>query len=292
MKSIVLRATADNDNIRVFVANTTSMVEEARKTHNASPVAIAALGRTMTATSIIGLMLKHKDERVTVRINGKGKLGSIVVVSDHKGNVKGYVSNPHVVGSNISPGKLNVGEAVGKDGDITVIRDYGLKEPYAGTYKLATGEIAEDFASYFFYSEQQPSVVALGVLVDIDYSVKAAGGFIIQVMPDAEDETITRLEKRISTLEPITTLLEKGLSQEEILYHILGEFEIKILETYEVEYKCDCSIERFEKALISVGKKDLEEIIREDKGAELHCHFCNHKYFFNEEHLLNLIQKS
>ena len=291
MKNIVLRATASNDDIRVFVANTTQMVEEARKIHDASPVAIAALGRTMTATSIMGLMLKNEGQMVTVRINGNGPLGPIVVVSDHKGMVKGYVSNPHVEGSNIRPGKLNVGEAVGKDGKITVIRDLGLKEPYSGTYELATGEIAEDFASYFFYSEQQPSVVALGVLVDTDYTVKAAGGFIIQVLPGASDETIDKLEKKIETFEPITKLMERGFTEDDILNYILGEFDVKILDRNEVGFVCDCSIERFERALISLGRKDLEEIIREDKGAELHCHFCNHKYFFNEDHLLDLIQK-
>ncbi|QUH24455.1 Hsp33 family molecular chaperone HslO [Serpentinicella alkaliphila] len=291
MKNIVLRATASNDDIRVFVANTTQMVEEARKIHDASPVAIAALGRTMTATSIMGLMLKNEGQMVTVRINGNGPLGPIVVVSDHKGMVKGYVSNPHVEGSNIRPGKLNVGEAVGRDGKITVIRDLGLKEPYSGTYELATGEIAEDFASYFFYSEQQPSVVALGVLVDTDYTVKAAGGFIIQVLPGASDETIDKLEKKIETFEPITKLMERGFAEEDILNYILGEFDVRILDRNEVGFVCDCSIERFERALISLGRRDLEEIIREDKGAELHCHFCNHKYFFNEDHLLSLIQK-
>jgi len=291
MKNIVLRATASNDDIRVFVANTTQMVEEARKIHNASPVAIAALGRTMTATSIMGLMLKHEGQKVTVRINGKGELGPIVVVSDDMGLVKGYVSNPQVEGSNIRPGKLNVGEAVGKDGDITVTRDLGLKEPYSGTYKLATGEIAEDFASYFFYSEQTPSVVALGVLVDTDYTVKAAGGFIIQVLPGTDEETIIKLEDKIATLESITTLMEKGFTEEDILNHVLGDFGVKILDRNEVAFECDCSVERFERALISLGKNEIEDIIREDKGAELHCHFCNHKYFFDEEHLLSLCPK-
>lgn len=289
MKNIILRATASNDEIRIFVANTTGMVDEARKIHSTTPVAIAALGRTMTATSIMGLMLKDEGQKVTVKINGNGELGPIVVVSDHKGMVKGYVSNPHVIGSNVKPGKLNVGEAVGKDGNITVVKDLGLKEPYSGTYKLVTGEIAEDFASYFYFSEQQPSAVALGVLVDTDYSVKAAGGFILQVLPNASEETITKLENKISNLESITSLMERGLNEEDILNYVLGDFDVKILEKYEVGLNCDCSVERFERALISIGRKDIEEIIREDKGAELHCHFCNHKYFFDEDHLLGLI---
>ncbi|MDR5659567.1 Hsp33 family molecular chaperone HslO [Serpentinicella sp. ANB-PHB4] len=291
MKNTVLRATAGQGSIRIFVANTTNMVEKARKTHMASPVAIAALGRTLTATSIMGLMLKKDGEKITVKIDGKGPLGPIVVVSDHLGQVKGYVSHPQVKGSNIRPGKLNVGEAVGNKGNITVIKDLGLREPYRGTYELVSGEIGEDFAAYFLHSEQQPSAVALGVLVDRDYSIKASGGFILQVLPNAKIEVISKLEEKLSKLEPITVLMEKGMSEEDILHHVLGDMDVKILERNEIDFVCDCNAERFERGLISLGKKELKEIIEEDKGAELQCHFCNEKYYFDEENLKGLLSR-
>lgn len=292
LKNKVIRITAANNSIRGFFANTTEMVEKAMEIHQASPVAISALGRTLTAASILGLMLKGEDHKLTVRINGGGPLGTIMVVGNSQGDVKGYVANPVVESTNIKPGKLNVGAAVGTKGDLTVIRDLGMKEPYVGSYPLVSGEIGEDFAAYFLHSEQQPSAVALGVLVDVDYHIKAAGGYIIQVLPDIEEETLKKLEDKLLTLEPITTLMGQGMDETEILNHILGEMEPKILEEYEVDFVCDCHEERLEKALISIGKEEIKNIIEEDGGAEMVCHFCNKKYFFDKERLLSLMEEA
>ena len=291
MMSKILRATAANNYIRVFVADTTAMVEKARSMHQASPVAIAALGRTLTATSIMGVMLKGDKHKITVKINGGGPLGPIVVVGNAEGNVKGYVANPQVEGTLLFDNKLNVGEAVGKNGEIVVIKDIGLKEPYSGTYPLVSGEIAEDFASYFLYSEQQPSAVGLGVLVDVDYTIKAAGGYIIQVLPDIDENLLFILENRIQELESISTLLSREMGAEAILDYIIGDMEYKLLETYEVDFLCDCHEERLENALISIGRDELTEIIEEDGGAEMVCHFCNSKYYFDKERLLGLLER-
>jgi len=292
MKSKILRATAANNYIRIFVADTTAMVEKARSMHQASPVAIAALGRTLTATSIMGVMLKGDKHKITVKINGGGPLGPIVVVGNAQGNVKGYVANTQVEGTFLYENKLNVGEAVGKNGEIVVIKDIGLKEPYSGTYPLVSGEIAEDFASYFLYSEQQPSAVGLGVLVDVDYTIKAAGGYIIQVLPDIDENLLFILENRIQELESISTLLSREMGAEAILDYIIGDMEYKLLETYEVDFDCDCHEERLENALISIGREALTEIIEEDGGAEMVCHFCNKKYYFDKERLLGLLERT
>ncbi len=291
MSSKIIRATAASNKLRVFVANTTEMVNKAQDLHQASPVAIAALGRTLTATSIMGLMSKSEKEKLTVTINGGGPLGQIVVVGNYTGNVKGYVTNPNTESTNLYPGKLDVGKAVGKNGNITVIKDLGLKDPYVGSYPISTGEIAEDFAAYFAFSEQQPSGVALGVLVDTDYTIKAAGGYIIQVLPNIDEETLTKLEKKLASLEPITSIIEKKNTPEEILEYILGDLEPTILESYDVDFICDCNEERLEKVLISIGEKELREIIEEDKQAELVCHFCNKKYHFDEEQLRKLLSE-
>lgn len=291
LKSTVIRAIAASNSIRIFIADTTTMVNNAQILHSTSPVAIAALGRTLTATSIMGLMLKSEKEKITLNINGDGPLGPIVVVGRSDGNVKGYVSHPLVESTYLYPGKLDVGSAVGKDGNITVIKDLGMKTPYIGSYPLVTGEIAEDLAAYFTFSEQQPSGVALGVLVDVDYTVKAAGGYIVQVLPDVDEETLTKLEDKLANLEPITSIIEKGLSPEEVLNYIFGDMEPTILERYEVDFECDCNMERLEKVLISIGEADLTEILEEDKSAELVCHFCNKKYHFDETHLEKLINE-
>ncbi|WP_026477063.1 Hsp33 family molecular chaperone HslO [Alkaliphilus transvaalensis] len=290
MQNKILRVTAADNSIRGFFANTTAMVEKAKELHYTSPVAIAALGRTLTATSMMGLMLKEENHKITVTINGGGPLGSVVVTGNATGNVKGYVNNPQVETTNIREGKLNVGAAVGTKGVITVSKDIGLKEPYVGSYPLSTGEIAEDFASYFTYSEQQPTAVALGILIDTDYTIKASGGYIIQVMPDISEEILTKLETKLQTIEPITTLMERGMTLEEILQHVLGDLGVKILEEYEVDFVCDCHEERLEKALISIGREELKSIIEEDGGAELVCHFCNKKYYFDKDHLARLLE--
>jgi len=286
--SYILRGTSKNHGIRIFAADTTSMVEEARRLHNTSPVASAALGRALTASSIMGIMMKGDNDKLTLSINGKGPLGTIVCVADSKGTVKGYVSNPLVDIPTRADGKLDVGSAVGINGLVTIIKDMGMKEPYTGQYPLVNGEIAEDLTAYYAYSEQQPSAIALGVLVDVDYSIKAAGGFIVQLMPDAEEKDIDILEKNLSQITSVSHLIDDGKTPEDLINLVLKDLEPMIYEKIPVSYKCDCSRERIEKALISIGKKDLDEIIKEDKLAEISCHFCNTVYHFNEAELIDL----
>lgn len=286
--SYILRGTSKNHGIRIFAADTTSMVEEARRLHNTSPVASAALGRALTASSIMGIMMKGDNDKLTLSINGKGPLGTIVCVADSKGTVKGYVSNPLVDIPSRADGKLDVGSAVGINGLVTIIKDMGMKEPYTGQYPLVNGEIAEDLTAYYAYSEQQPSAIALGVLVDVDYSIKAAGGFIVQLMPEAEEKDIDILEKNLSQITSVSHLIDEGKTPEDLINLVLKDLEPMIYEKIPVQYKCDCSRERIEKALISIGKKDLDEIIKEDKLAEISCHFCNTVYHFNEAELIDL----
>lgn len=291
MNSYIIRAAAADYSIRAFSACTTNMVEKARVLHNTTPVASAAMGRTLTAASMMGVMMKNDNDKLTVQIKGNGPIGSVVAVSNAKGMVKGYVDNPNVDVPLKYAGKLDVGAAVGNDGNLTVIKDLGLKKPYVGTYKLVNGEIAEDFTAYFAYSEQQPSAVALGVLVDTDYSIKAAGGFIIQLMPNATEESISNLENNLKDIPPISTLIDQGKTPKEILDLVLKGLNHEIIDRYEVGFECDCSKERLERALITIGKKDLTEILEEDKQAELVCHFCNQKYQFDEEDLKKMIDK-
>lgn len=291
MKDYIIRATAANGAIRVFVATTKNTVEIARQRHNLSPVASAALGRMMTAASIMGSMLKGENDLVTLQIRSLGPLKGIVVTADNKVNVKGYVFNPFVEVPNKYPGKLDVGAAVG-EGYMSVIKDIGLKEPYSGRIKLVSGEIAEDLTYYFAKSEQTPSSVGLGVLVDTDLTIKAAGGFIIQLMPDAPDEVIDNLEKKLASIPYVTDMLDMGYTPEDILKVIIGDFEFEILENIPVKFYCNCDRSRVEKALISIGKDEIEKIIKEDKKALLHCHFCNKEYNFNEEELKTLLENA
>ena len=286
--SYILRGTSKNHGIRIFAADTTSMVEEARRLHNTSPVASAALGRALTASSIMGIMMKGDNDKLTLSINGKGPLGTIVCVADSKGTVKGYVSNPLVDIPSRADGKLDVGSAVGINGLVTIIKDMGMKEPYTGQYPLVNGEIAEDLTAYYAYSEQQPSAIALGVLVDVDYSIKAAGGFIVQLMPEAEEKDIDILEKNLSQITSVSHLIDDGKTPEDLINLVLKDLEPMIYEKIPVSYKCDCRRERIEKALKKKKKKDLDEIIKEDKLAEISCHFCNTVYHFNEAELIDL----
>ncbi len=292
MDNYVVRAVSGDRFIRIFFAITTAMVEEARHIHDTTPVATAALGRTITACSIMGLMMKGDDDKVSVQIKGDGPIKQILVVSDAHGNVKGYVSNPYVDIPLREDGKLNVGGAVGKIGKITVIKDFGLKEPYIGQSELITGEIAEDITAYFANSEQQPSAVSLGVLVDRDRTVKASGGFIVQVLPGVEENIISKLENTLNNLSPLTEIIEKESNGEIIVRELFKDFDVEILDKQEIRLVCDCAVERLEKALISVGKKDLKEIIEEDEKAELTCHFCNTKYHFDKEHLEKLYSEA
>lgn len=286
----ILRATAGEGSVRVFIANTKETVQQAFLHHKTSPVMSAALGRALTAVSIMGSMLKSDDDLVTIKIKGDGPGKGLIVTGDSKARVKGYPFNP-MVDIPLKPnGKLDVQNTLG-EGSLTVIKDMGLKEPYVGQIPLVSGEIAEDLTYYFAKSEQTPSAVSLGVLVDRDYSIKQAGGFIIQVMPNADENIINSLETKLATIKPFTTLLEEGNTIEDILNILLGDFGVNILDKIPVKFYCNCSKERVEKALISIGKDELETIIKEDKKATLHCHFCNKDYEFNENDLKTLLNE-
>lgn len=290
MKDYCIRVTTGNKEARAFFCTTRNMVEKARSYHHTTKVATAALGRTLTATSMMGLMMKNSTDKVTVIIKGGGPIGTILTTSNAFGITKGYVTNPNVEVENYENGKLNVAKAVGNEGTIKVIKDLGLKEPYNGEYDVVSGEIAQDFTYYFTVSEQTPSAVALGVLTKSD-EVEQAGGFIVQMMPDATDETISQIEKNISKLESITTMLDKGMTPVDIMNVVLEGLNPIILDETEVGFECDCSKERVSKALVAIGKTELKTIIEEDKGAEVGCQFCNTKYKFSEEELTNLLNE-
>lgn len=290
--SYVLRGTASNGDVRLFAAITTDMVEKARKIHNMSPTASAALGRLMTAGSIMGTMLKDEKDTLTITINGGGPAGNLVVVGGASGNVKGYISNPSVDLPLNEKGKLDVGRAVGKNGMLNVIKDMGLKEPYVGQVPIYTGEIAEDLAYYFTVSEQVPSAVALGVLVDVDTSIKAAGGLIIQMMPNANELIGDIITYRLHEIPPISSLIAEGKTGEDILNLLFDDMDLKIYEKIETDYVCDCSKERVEKALIALGRAELERLKDEDKHIEIQCHFCNTKYDFDEKDIEKLIESA
>lgn len=289
MKDYVIRCIDKKGNIRLFVANTTNLVEEARITHNTSPTATAALGRVLTGAAMLGLTMKGKKDTLTLKIKGDGPVGSIIAVANSKGQVKGYVDNPYADLPSRADGKLDVGGLVGKNGQLAIIRDLGLKEPYIGYSNLISGEIAEDLVHYFYHSEQQPSAINLGVLVDKDISVRAAGGYILQLLPGVKDEDIDRIEEIISKAEPISTLIDQGLSPEEIMDNLFGEFDMEVLEKEYIEFRCNCSRDRIEGVLISLGKEEINKIIEEDEKAEVVCHFCNKKYNFSKEDLIKLI---
>lgn len=287
----IVRATAANNQIRAFAATTKNLVEYARGTHNTSPVATAALGRLMTAGAMMGSMMKGENDLLTIKINCSGAMKGLLVTSDSKANVKGYVYNKDVMLPPNEKGKLDVGGAIGL-GVLSVIKDLGLKEPYVGDTNLVSGEIAEDLTYYFATSEQVPSSVALGVLMNKDNTVRQAGGFIIQLLPFAEEAVIDKLEKKISEITSITEFLDQGKTPEMILEEILGEFGLEILDTMPTKFYCNCEKERVEKALISVGKKELEEMIQDDKPIEVNCHFCNTNYIFEIEDLKELLKKA
>ena len=289
MKDYVVRAVAAGGEVRAFACTTKHLVEEARLHHDSLPVATAALGRLLSAGSMMGLMMKGENDRLTLQIKGDGPIGGLIVTADSKARVKGYVYNPDVELPLKSEGKLDVGAAVGS-GVLTVIRDMGLKEPYVGRTNLITGEIAEDLTYYFASSEQVPSVVALGVLVDRDYSVKRAGGFIIQLMPGASDETIDAIEKKIPMVTSVTGMLDEDMTPEEILTFILQDLNVEITDRTETSFCCDCNKERVEQVLISIGEKELTSLYEEDKPVEVCCQFCGKKYEFSTEEIGNLLK--
>ncbi len=280
MSDYIVRATAADAAIRAFAVNAKEMVETARADHNTSPVMTAALGRLLSAGAMMGSMMKGEKDVLTLQIQCSGPARGLTVTADSKGNVKGFVSNPDVELPPNAQGKLDVGGALDL-GVLSVIKDMGLKEPYVGQCQLQTGEIAEDLTYYFATSEQIPSAVGLGVLVDKDGSVKQAGGFIIQLMPFTSDEVIEKLEKRISEMDSVTNMLERGLSPEGILEEILGDFGLEITDTLDTRFYCDCSKDKVSRALSTISKNDLEDIINDGESIEVKCQFCNKAYTFD-----------
>lgn len=290
MSDYIVRAMAANSQIRAFAATTKDMVEEAKNIHNTSPVATVALGRLLTGGAMMGVMMKGDKDVLTLQIECNGPIGGLVVTSDSKGNVKGYVNNPDVMLPPNAKGQIDVAKALDL-GVLSVIKDIGLKEPYVGQTILVTSEIAEDLTYYFMESEQVPSSVGLGVLMNKDNTVRQAGGFIIQLMPDTSDEIIDKLEEKIKSITSVTAMLEEEKTPEMILEYILGDFGLEITETIPTGYHCNCSRERVEKALISIGKNELKEMIKEGKDEEVNCHFCNKKYVFTTQDLKNIVTK-
>ena len=291
MKDYVIKATSGNGQVRAYVGITKNLVQTARDNHNTIKVATAALGRTLTATTMMGLMMKNDNDELSVIIKGGGPIGTILTTADSKGNVKGYVQYPDLNGVQVEDypnGKLNVAGAVGKEGYVKVIKDLGLREPYVGSYPLVSGEIAEDFTHYFALSEQTPSVVSLGVLTT-ETTVEQAGGLIVQLMPDATEETIATLEQNVAKLKSVTTMLSEGMTPDDILNVVLEGLDPKILDICDVKFDCNCSKERIKKVLISLGRETLTEIIEEDKQAEISCHFCNSDYHYTEEELREIL---
>ena len=290
MNDYIIRAVAANDQIRAFAAVTTEMVENARERHNTSPVATAALGRLLTAGAMMGSMMKGEKDVLTLQIKAGGPLQGITVTADSKGNVKGYVGNPDVCIPANSKGKLDVAGAVGP-GFLNVIKDMGLKEPYSGQVMLQTCEIAEDLTYYFATSEQVPSAVGLGVLMNKNNTVRQAGGFIVQLMPFAEESVISRLEENVQKISSVTSLLEEGHTPESLLEKVLEGFDVQINEKMDTRFHCNCTRERVEKALISIGRKELNEMIQEGKPIEMNCHFCNTNYNFTVEELKEILRR-
>ncbi|WP_339148315.1 MULTISPECIES: Hsp33 family molecular chaperone HslO [unclassified Sutcliffiella] len=284
MSDYLVKALAFEGQVRAYGIRTTDTVGEAQKRHQTWPTASAALGRAMTASVMLGAMLKGEN-KLTVKIDGGGPIGAILVDSNAKGQVRGYVTNPQTHFDLNQHGKLDVARAVGTNGTLSVVKDLGLREHFSGQTELISGELGEDFTYYLVSSEQVPSAVGVGVLVNPDNTILAAGGFIIQLLPGTSEETITVIEEKINNMTPVSKLIEKGLTPEELLTEILGEGNVKFLETMPIEFKCTCSKERFEQAIISLGEKDITEIIEEDGQAETHCHFCNAKYLFSKEEL-------
>ena len=289
MTNEIVRAITGDGLVKAAAITGRDIVERARNIHKLFPMATAALGRTLMGASLMGDMLKEEKGSLTLQIKGGGPLGTILAVSDHEGNVRGYVQNPQVELMEKSPGKLDVGAAVGLDGTLTVIKDIGLKEPYVGSIGLFSGEIAEDLAMYFVESEQIPTACALGVLVGLDQSVTAAGGYLIQLLPGAGEDMIERIEAGVRAMGSVSHALAGGLDGEGLLRAVLPGFQLEILEKHPVEYRCCCSRDRVSRALISIGRKDLTELIQEQGQAELTCQFCDQVYRFSRQELEQLL---
>ena len=290
MKDYIVRAAAANTQIRAFAAVTTELVEEARQRHGTSPVATAALGRLLTGGVMMGSMMNNKEDMLTIQIKCSGQIGGLTVTADSRGHVKGYVYNPDVM---LPPknGKLDVGGALGQ-GVLTVIKDMGLKEPYSGQTILQTGEIAEDLTYYFATSEQVPSSVGLGVLMEKDNTVRCAGGFIVQVMPFIEDKVLEKLEQNVQKIQSVTSMLDNGHTPEEMLGQVLEGLDLEITDTLPAEFYCNCSKERIEKAIISVGRREIQSMIDDGREIEVKCHFCNTAYKYSVDELKELLKRA
>nr|WP_297770129.1 Hsp33 family molecular chaperone HslO [uncultured Butyrivibrio sp.] len=284
-KDYMVRATAGNAQIRAFAATTKDLADYGRRAHGLSPIATAALGRLMTGTVMMGQMMDNDSDMITVKMDGDGPLKGVLATADNKGNVKGYVNNPYVIMEPNAAGHLNVGGGIG-EGTLTVIRDMGLKEPYVGQVPLYSGEVAEDLTYYFTKSEQTPSSVGLGVLVEREnLSVVAAGGFIVQLMPFADEQTITHLEFNLGKFSSVTDILKAGKTPEDMLKIVLEGFDIEFTDTVDLNFYCNCDKDRVERALMLIGKKDLQEMIDDGKEIEVKCHFCNKPYKFSVDEL-------
>lgn len=287
----LIRVLAKDAHVKAVAITAKDMVEKARQIHRCMPLATAALGRALMAASMMGNQLKEEKGAVTLTFKGGGPLGTVMAVSDCEGNARGYVIDSTVELPLKAPGKLDVGSGVGVNGTLTVIKDIGLKDPYVGTVPLVSGEIAEDITQYFVQSEQIPTACALGVLVDTDCSVSQAGGYLIQLLPDATDEEIGKIEAGVKRLGAVTAALDRGMSSLDMLREVLRDFELEVLERTEVEYRCSCSKERMERALKSMSKGELKEILEEEGHAELTCHFCDRHYDFSKEELIGLLEE-
>lgn len=290
MSDYLVRALAFDGKVRAFSVRTTETVGEAQQRHDTWPTASAALGRSMTAGVMMGAMLKG-DDKITVKVEGKGPIGAIIVDSNSKGEVRGYVSHPHTHFDLNEHGKLDVRRAVGTDGLLTIVKDLGMRDFFTGSVPIVSGELGEDFTYYFVASEQVPSSVGLGVLVNPDNTILAAGGFIIQLMPGIEDETISIIESKLSQMEPVSKLIAKGLSPEELLQEVLGAENVQLLDKMPVSFVCNCSKERFGTAILGLGEAEIQEIIDDEGHAEAQCHFCMEKYQFSQEDLESFIDE-
>ena len=291
LKDYIVTATAADAHIRAFACTTRELCEESRRLHNTSPIMSAALGRTLTAAAMMSIMMKGDGDRLTIQIKSDGPSGGLTVCADSHGNVKGYTPVPDVILPAKANGHLNVSGAIG-NGDLIVIKDLGLKEPYVGRIALQTGEIAEDMTYYFAASEQTPSSVGLGVLMNMDNTVRCSGGFIIQLMPEAGDDVISVIEENLKNLKSVTEMLDAGLTPEDMIGEVLKGLEIHFHDRYDTAYKCDCSMERVERALVSLGEKEITALILENKDAEIHCDFCEKDYVFGPDRLKEILKKS
>ncbi|MBD8005923.1 Hsp33 family molecular chaperone HslO [Bacillus norwichensis] len=291
MSDYLVKALSFDKQVRAYAVNSTETVGEAQRRHQTWPTTSAALGRAMTAGAMMGAMLKG-EEKLTVKVEGDGPIGAIIVDSDAKGHVRGYVSNPQVHFDLNEKGKLDVQRAVGTNGTVSVVKDIGLRENFSGQVPIVSGELGEDFTYYFAVSEQTPSSLGVGVLVNPDNTILAAGGFIIQLMPGTDEETISKIEESINKTPPVSKMIQDGLSPEEILYQLLGEDNVQVIEKMPVKFQCTCSKERFGRAIISLGESEIQEMITEDGKADTQCHFCNAEYHFTKEELKDILEEA